>query len=40
VQEDDDETRMINSVSWQKRERTDKWTDDETDFFYSVSYSV
>jgi hypothetical protein len=36
VQEDDDETRMINSVSWQKRERTDKWTDDETDFFYSV----
>jgi len=37
VQEDDDETRMINSVSWQKRERTDKWTDDETDFFYSVS---
>jgi transcription factor TFIIIB component B'' len=38
VQEDDDETRMINSVSWQKRERTDKWTDDETDFFYSVGY--
>jgi len=37
VQEDDDETRMVNSVSWQKRERTDKWTDDETDFFYSVS---
>lgn len=35
--EDDDETRMINSTSWQKREKTDKWTDDETDFFYSVS---
>jgi hypothetical protein len=40
VQEDDDETRMINSVSWQKRERTDKWTDDETDFFYSVCHSI
>jgi hypothetical protein len=38
VQEDDDETRMVNSISWQKRERTDKWTEDETDFFYSVSY--
>jgi hypothetical protein len=37
VQEDDDETKMVNSITWQKRERTDKWTDDETDFFYSVS---
>jgi hypothetical protein len=36
VQEDDDEMRMVNSTTWQKRERTDKWTDDETDFFYSV----
>lgn len=38
VTEDDDELRMINSTSWQKRIKTDKWTDDETDHFYSVSY--
>ena len=38
VTEDDDELRMINSTSWQKRIKTDKWTDDETDFFYSVSF--
>lgn len=37
VTEDDDELRMINSTSWQKRVKTDKWTDDETDHFYSVS---
>lgn len=37
VQEDDDELRMVNTTTWQKRAKTDKWTDDETDFFYSVS---
>lgn len=32
--------RMVNSATWSKQGRTDKWTAEETEFFYDVSIAT